>query len=85
MKEFSSKLALNEALLKKDDAIKDGEVVVVKTFHTGFGDREVRYLLKKCNKCGELFFQSEKCKYVYVLCDACARVKKMVVKPNGQN
>ena len=82
MKEFSSKLALNQELLKKDHAIENGEVVVVKTYSNCCGEREIKYLMKKCAKCGELFFQSENCKYVYVNCDKCAKTTTKVF-PNG--
>jgi hypothetical protein len=75
MKEFSSKLALNQAILEKNKAIEAGEIVVIKTFSNVSGEHERKYLMKKCNKCGELFFQSEKCKYVYVLCDKCSKAK----------
>lgn len=83
LKKFSSKLALNQELLNKNKAIKDGEVVVVKMQRTGFGDQEIKYLLKKCNKCGELFLQSERCKFVYVCCDKCAKLKHKGVFVNG--
>lgn len=84
MKEFPSKLALNQELLKKNKAIESGEVIVVKTYSNCCGQMERKYLMKKCNKCGELFFQSEKSKYVYVYCDNCAKVTKRGVG-NGQN
>lgn len=76
MKEFFSKLALNQALLEKNKAIKEGEVVAIKTYSFCCGDREIKYLMKKCSKCGELFFQSERCKHVYLNCDNCAKGKK---------
>lgn len=76
MKTFSSKLALNQALLEKNKALQAGEVVAIKTYSSCCGDREIKYLMKKCDKCGELFFQSERCKHVYLNCDACAKSKK---------
>jgi formylmethanofuran dehydrogenase subunit E len=76
LKEFSSKLELNQELLKKDHRINDGEIVVVKKYSTAFGDRETKYLLKKCEQCGELFFQFAKSKHNYVKCDNCAKGKK---------
>lgn len=78
MKEFSSKLALNQELLKKNNAIVDGEIVVVKKYSTAFGDRETKYLLKKCEQCGELFFQFAKSKHNFVKCDACVKNPKKV-------
>lgn len=76
MKEFSSKLALNQEILKKNHSVNDGEIVVVKKYSTAFGDRETKYLLKKCIDCGQLFFQYAKSKHDFVKCDACVKGKK---------
>lgn len=80
MLEFSSKLALNQALLEKNKAIKDGEVVAIKTVSTGLGKQEIKCFVKRCKTCGDLFFQSERCKYVYLNCDKCSKATKKKVE-----
>lgn len=70
------KLEVNQELLEKAKAIENGEVITVKTITTGIIKKEIKFLLKKCANCGELFFQKEKGKHVFVNCRACSKFNK---------
>jgi hypothetical protein len=83
MREFSSKLALNQALLLKVNKIQSGEIIVIKKFSNCTGEHEVKYLLKECIKCDKLFPQSMKFKFEYVCCDACSKSKHNGVNLHG--
>lgn len=73
MEKFSSKLALNQALLVKNNLFNPDDIVLVKTRKTPFGQREDKYLLKKCDKCGKLFSQIKSSKKLYLRCDSCVK------------
>ena len=85
MRIFSSKVELNQAILEKNNAIQDGEIIVVKKYSNCTGDHEVKYLMKKCSKCGKLFPHSMKTKHTYLNCDACSKTKQNGVGLNGKN
>jgi hypothetical protein len=82
MKTFSSKLALNQELLKENHSIESGEIVLIKKYSTACGDREEKILMKKCIDCGELFFQNESCTNNYVRCEKCSKLSPKKVFPH---